>query len=224
MLTFVIIDNGDFVAYLEPFCINTKGMRIIFKNKMRVIYTDEMYCYKIFKNYDKYHYIQERLEILLDYSMQFDEHFLFPDVLYQKNNDFYAYRTLYLPNSCNFENYFSNKILFIAMKVDALLRRLHKKGFVFGDFHFGNVLIDEHEVPYLIDFDNIVIPPYKGLFLTQSFQLVAKHFQLSIEKDYSISQNTDKICFYLCLLELYFGKYFLDISLKEINAEENQNL
>lgn len=204
----IILANDGRIIY-------TEGMPIVFECEERVIYTDGEYCYKLFKKINPKHLIQKRLKLLLHYKDILGKQYLIPNMLYTKS-PLFAYRTKYLQNAIPFAASFSDDILYLAKEVDFLLFRFHQFGFVFGDFHFNNVLLDQKNLPYFIDFDNIGTSSFSNLFTSASFYKVTRAFQLVINQDYIVSQTTDKISFYLSLLGLYFNKPFLEITPCEV--------
>lgn len=179
-------------------------MEIIHNNPSSIIRTDGTYCYKIIKRFEPKYQIYERLGAIMDKGYLFDDHFLIPLELCKFNNK-YGYKSSFLDHSFVLANYVSSGMFYIAYNVTQLLKYFHDAGFAFGDFHFYNVLIDENEEPYLFDFDFIIPEGFNGLVATTSFKQMCEKYDIS-KKHYVIDQNTDKICFYLALLELYFAE------------------
>lgn len=209
--------------------IETEGMPILFENENNVIYIDGIYCYKVFKNLDSDSFVKERLETLMHYQDDLGRQFILPNKLYTKG-DYFAYRSKYIPNAIPFQRYIGNDLLKIAYKVDSLLFRLHQVsksyglGIAFGDFHFQNVLLNFKKKPFFIDFDHCKVSNYKGSCFCTSFYKLINKFGMALGKEFIINQDTDKIHFYICLLELYFQKPFLKITMEDLDASEKDNL
>lgn len=194
--------------------INWDNMEKIATNSKCVIYRDKKYCYKIYNDINEVSeqkYIERICAFEKRKNLLSSAHIL-PDKLIFNKDQAIGYRTRFLEDSTLLYQYQGFNFTSILYYTSLQLENMHRVGAVFGDFHFGNVLLDKIEFPHLFDFENIQIDDYKGEYTSYNFQVFANAIGIKTDKSLILTEDIDKFSFLLDLLSMTFNKDVLDVN------------
>lgn len=205
--------------------LNFEKMDEIYESSRATIYKDNKYCYKIYN--DKNEMISnqniERLCAFEKRKKYLNQQYILPDKLIYDSSYFCGYRSIFLRDSHLITQHTGAKLCSILCTISLLLNNMHNVGAIFGDFHFGNILIDKYNIPYLFDFENIQIDNYVGKFISYNLRTFMECIGVDVDNGFILTEDVDKFSFLLDILALTFNKDVLDITTDELEKAKRKS-
>lgn len=191
-----------------------------------LILRDDTNCYKFIKNLNKTQ--RNRLAHKLRYFDKLDDNrFLTPQNIIMDNGELIGYTTKYFKNSTDLYNKYtkSDQIDFVEFnrdlrKTSKVLREFHKKGFVFLDMSFSNILKNKDGEIKLCDFDGTIY--HEDVELPITSQILNDYLVDYKEKNIEANPNTDRLSLLLSMYVALFKKEIENIKEEEYDYLANK--
>lgn len=201
--------------------INFNNLKKLTKQgTLSTILRDETNCYKFMKHLDKNQL--KHLKNKIKYISKLDKkHFLVPENIILDDGNFVGYTMRYFDNSTDLYNRYTNSdyIDYSEFNSDLIksskaLREFHKKGFVFLDMSFSNILKNSEGEIKLCDFDGSIYN--KKIDLPITSQILNDYAEYKDEK-IKVNPNTDRLSLLLSMYVALFKKEITDVKEEEYN-------
>ena len=191
-----------------------------------LILRDDQRCYKFIRHLNKNQ--KKHLAHKLKYFDKLNDNcFLIPENIIMDNDELIGYTMKYFDNSIDLYNKYtkSDSIDFSEFNHDLrksskVLREFHKKGFVFLDMSFSNILKSEDGDIKLCDFDGTVYKENVELPITS--QILNDYLVDYKNKKIKVSPNTDRLSLLLSMYVALFKKEIENIKEEEYDYLANR--
>ncbi len=189
------------------------------------MYKDYSSVYKIFDDPDHPWTIEKinRQLALQAYAKELDNHILLPRrFILSKEDKYSGYITRNIRSANTLFNYDVGKgnnlntLYHLLYQLCTLLRSLHSRDIILGDFHFENVLVSRRNKVYLIDFDNISIDNFESYTISMVLNIFLKMYNFDYEK-LVINEDLDRLSCLLSIMALFFQDDFLNIESERVD-------
>ena len=184
-----------------------------------LILRDNEICYKFIKNLNQKQ--RERLAHKLKYLDKLDDnYFITPENIIMDNDKLIGYTMKYFDNSTDLYNKYtkSDSINFNEFNTDLrksskVLREFHKKGFVFLDMSFSNILKNKDGEIKLCDFDGTVY--HEDVKLPITSQILNDYLVDYKNEKIKVDPNTDRLSLLLSMYVALFKKEIENVKEEE---------
>lgn len=191
-----------------------------------LILRDDTNCYKFIRNLNQKQ--RRHLAHKLRYFDKLnDNHFLTPENIIMDNDELIGYTMKYFDNSTDLYNKYtkSDTINFGEFNNDLrqsskVLRAFHKKGFVFLDMSFSNILKNNDGEIKLCDFDGTVY--HEDVELPITSQILNDYLVDYKNEKIKVDPNTDRLSLLLSMYVALFKKEVVNVKEEEYDYLANK--
>jgi len=199
-------------------------------NSESVLFYDDDYMYKMFKDTNTTYLIRKKLKLeMLADGGSLDSAIL-ADSAIMDVRKLSGYRMHNVSDGTPIFDFCSknrniNAYLRLMYNVSKSLRNIHNdpRNVVIGDLSVSNIIFDENMKHYFVDFDSVMIGKLSADRIPFALERYAR--KCGINK-YSINRDTDRLCLFLTFFFVVFRKSIEEVSMNEydIMAEKIETL
>lgn len=191
-------------------------------NSESILFYDDDYMYKMFKEKDDIHLLRKKLKLeLLSLGGSIDSAIL-PESMIMDDKRLSGYKMQLINTATPIFDFCSksrnvNDFLRLMYGVSLSLRNIHNdpRKIVVGDLSISNIIFDENMKHYFIDFDSVMIGKIPADRVPYSLERYARKCGIS---KYDVSKDTDKFCLFLSFFFVIFRKSIEEVSMREYDA------